>query len=61
MKNEQRITKQVKRAAYQYRAVAGVDALIATSTFEYDSLVALGWNKHVGMVLSPILNRNVIK
>lgn len=59
MKNEQRITKQVKRAAYQYRAVAGVDALIATSTFEYDSLVALGWNKHVGMVLSPILNRNV--
>lgn len=59
MKNEQRMTKQMKRAAYQYRAVAGVDGLIATSAFEYDSLVALGWNKHVGMVLSPILNRNV--
>lgn len=59
MRHEQRFSKQMKRALYQHKAVVSADALIATSMSEYDNLTALGWNKRIGLVCSPILNRTV--
>jgi len=56
MRNEQHLTKLLKRVIYQHKMILRADALIATSSWEHDNLMSLGWKKRVCMVSSSVLN-----
>lgn len=59
MRHEQCVARLLKRFMYQYRMICRADALVATSRWEYDSLMALGWKKRVCMVPSSLFDSRI--